>query len=306
MKIDVAIQSYKKPELLIYTLLSLKKYCEKHIDTIYINDDGSTDEQFSLYTSKEFRNAISPIKIKTRKNSIRMGWWYAPVKGLAPKWGNSIERILKNIKFSIKSKSIDAERSNIRYQWAIDNTDKKFLFILHDDVVFYDDVIDLYLKHIQSMKNPGAVGDLGQCWRCGYSTKGCTPEKILKGYIPDKSWPDYKNDPKNRWPCRLNEWCLMISVDAAKFIEKHDSVLFGNYDNKGDIGAYWFSRLIKHKFSFSDPTLLEKNKKNFYMHADGGSGHSAWVDQGNGIVRYDSTVVVQKLWKDFSFKLSTQ
>ena len=37
MKVDVAVQSYKKPESLVYTLLSLKKHCGKHIDTIYIN-----------------------------------------------------------------------------------------------------------------------------------------------------------------------------------------------------------------------------------------------------------------------------
>ena len=53
-KIDVAVQSYKKPESLIYTLLSLKKYCGNHIDTIYINDDCSGDDVISCYKDKEF------------------------------------------------------------------------------------------------------------------------------------------------------------------------------------------------------------------------------------------------------------
>ncbi len=304
MKVDVAIQSYKKPELLIYTLLSLKKHSGKHIDIIYINDDGSSDEQFAVYESRQFQDAMSPIKIKTRRNKNRMGWWYAPVKGLNPKWGNITEKTLKNIKFNIKSKAIKAERSDVRYQWAIDNTDKEFLFILHDDIIFYADVIELYINSLKSMENPGAVGDLGQCWRCGHAIKGCNPKKILSGTIPDPSWPDYKNDTKNRWPCRLNEWCLMIAINAAKTIEERDNVLFGNYDNKGDIGAYWFSLLVKYNFNFSDPAIIASNRQDFYIHADGGSGHSAWVDQGNGIVRYESSIIKSKLWQDFSFKLA--
>lgn len=35
MKVDVAIQSYKKPESLVYTLLSLKKHYGEHIVTTY-------------------------------------------------------------------------------------------------------------------------------------------------------------------------------------------------------------------------------------------------------------------------------
>lgn len=48
MKVDIAIQSYRKPELLILTLLSLKSFSGEHIDTVFINDDGSSVEQFEL------------------------------------------------------------------------------------------------------------------------------------------------------------------------------------------------------------------------------------------------------------------
>ena len=48
-KVDVAIQSYKKPESLVYTLFSLKKYCGEHIDTIYINDDCSGNNITKYY-----------------------------------------------------------------------------------------------------------------------------------------------------------------------------------------------------------------------------------------------------------------
>lgn len=41
MKIDVAVPSYKKPESLIYTLMTLKKVAGDLIDAVYINDDCS-------------------------------------------------------------------------------------------------------------------------------------------------------------------------------------------------------------------------------------------------------------------------
>ena len=61
-KVDVAIQSFKKPESLIYTLLSLKKYCGNYIDTIYINDDCSGDDTIKHYRCKELKDRMFPIK----------------------------------------------------------------------------------------------------------------------------------------------------------------------------------------------------------------------------------------------------
>ena len=49
-KIDVAINSYKKPESLIYTLMTLKKVAADLIDTVYINDDCSDNGAYELYT----------------------------------------------------------------------------------------------------------------------------------------------------------------------------------------------------------------------------------------------------------------
>ena len=40
-KIDVAINSYKKPESLIYTLMTLKKVAADLIDTVYISSPGN-------------------------------------------------------------------------------------------------------------------------------------------------------------------------------------------------------------------------------------------------------------------------
>ena len=73
MKIDVAVQSYKKPESLIYTLLSLKKHCGDLIDTIYINDDCSNDGTVELYDN-QLKKAMDPIKLEIRINDKPSGY----------------------------------------------------------------------------------------------------------------------------------------------------------------------------------------------------------------------------------------
>lgn len=59
-KIDVAINSYKKPESLIYTLMTLKKVAADLIDTVYINDDCSDNGAYELYTHPAVADISSP------------------------------------------------------------------------------------------------------------------------------------------------------------------------------------------------------------------------------------------------------
>ena len=66
--VDVAIQSYKKPESLIYTLFSLKKYCSDLVETVYINDDCSGGEVVSKYLDANLQEMLKPLKIKVRIN----------------------------------------------------------------------------------------------------------------------------------------------------------------------------------------------------------------------------------------------
>lgn len=59
-------------------------------------------------------------------------------------------------------------REDIRYQWAIESTNKEFLLIIHDDVFFKSDALSLMLRNAQSSPNCAIIGPLGQCWRCGH------------------------------------------------------------------------------------------------------------------------------------------
>ncbi len=302
-KVDVTIQSYKKPELLIYTLLSLHKHSKDTIDTVWINDDKSGNNVLKIYKSSVVIDALYPWKIKVRENSRRMGWWLSFVKGVKPKyltWSYKMFRMLWNI---YNTGHAYVKREDIRYQWAIDNTDKDYLYVLHDDVTFYDDIISLYLKNIQGLANPVAVGDLGQCWRCAFQKDGCSPSKILNGDFPSKNWPNTKkNTQDHEWACRINEWSALISVKAAKTIETEHQLFFGNFDNKGDIAAYWFAVAVMNGFQFADPLPTSSERSKYYLHGyDGKAGHSVWTDQGNGKIVYQADEIKKRLLSDFSF-----
>ena len=68
-KIDVAINSYKKPESLIYTLMTLKKVAADLIDTVYINDDCSDNGAYELYTHPAVAEYFKPWKLDVRVNT---------------------------------------------------------------------------------------------------------------------------------------------------------------------------------------------------------------------------------------------
>jgi hypothetical protein len=107
-----------------------------------------------------------------KENTQRGGWWFTPVKGLYPSYLGKTKRIIYSIRAKIKGTGFQLLRSNSRYQWGLDSTDKKFVFIIHDDIEFYQDVLGLMINKVRSMSKPGIVGDLGQCWRCEYSSRG--------------------------------------------------------------------------------------------------------------------------------------
>lgn len=299
--VDVAVQSYMKPELLLRALLSLKRYSAEHIDSVWINDDQSDGWVVDAYRSPEFTQALAPWKIHIRQNHCRMGWWYRPVQNLRPRY-MPMRRRLRHWWNGVRKPEFSAvERHDIRYQWALDNTEKPFVYIIHDDMVFKGDVVGVYLKAIAHLRRPSVVGELGQCWRCEWAKQGCTPAEVVRGRLPSVNWPASRSNTAHPWPCRINEWSALVSVDAAREIEAKHGILFGNYDNKGDVGAFWFAAANQQGFQFTDPLTDASQRMAYYFHGDGGSGHSVWVDQGNGKRKYDRKKVIQALYEEHEF-----
>lgn len=307
MKVDVAVQSYKKPESLLYALMSLKKYSAQHINNIFINDDStdSLEELEKIFLNEKVTSYFAPSKIFLRKNTIRVGYWPRYVKGYWPV-GISIFRMAYVIgKSFIKNKSVFVTREDVRYQYAFDNTDSKYLYVIHDDMVFHDDVLGLYIETIEK-NNLDVVGDLGQCWRCLYKDN-CTPQKIVNGELPSKKFPLGKKDKTkgiNHLACRINEWSALVKVETEKFIADKYNVFFGNYEDDGDIACYWFKMIVKYGYKFTDPLPTKELRSKYYTHGwNGHSGHSVWVDQGGGRVVYNAEEILKLMELNFQIKL---
>lgn len=304
-KVDIAIQSFNKPESLFYTLLTLHKYSQDRIGTVYINDDSTKEDVISYYYKPEFKNALSPWNIEVRRNTYRMGWWLTFVRKYWPAYLTLpffLKRVALNV---IRTGRVFCDSQNIRYQWAIDSTRKKYLFVIHDDVEFRADIISEYLEYIQKKKKPAVVGDLGQCWRCPLHDKGCSPSLIESGNTVSDDWPNTALKPgDHQWACRINEWCALLSVPAVREIQESERLFYGNYDNNGDVSAYWFARAVQLGYSIGDPLPLEEQRTKYYEHGwQGFSGHSVWTDQGDGKSSYSGTTIERLIDDTFGVKI---
>lgn len=300
-KIDVAVQSYKKPESLIYTLLTLHKYCKDYIDTIYIDDDKSGGDEYKIYTSDSVIRSLSPWKIKVRINEEKAGLYFftdSMLKRGHCKFQYYYYKLRKRNPIVLKSEE------DIRYQWAINATDKKYLLLIHDDVKFVGDICSILLKSIDS--NTSIVGELGQCWRCSKNNI-CNPKKVFAtNFHPYSTYPTIRSlDVRKKRICRINEWACLLNATIAKKIACNDKVYFGSYEHFGDIGAYWFDYVYDLEYEFHDP-FVENNldKNDYYIHCwQGFSGHSVWEDQGQGIKTYDKDMIKSLIKKEFNVKL---
>ncbi|NVK00868.1 MAG: hypothetical protein HWE12_04925 [Oceanospirillaceae bacterium] len=308
MKVDVSIQSYNKPEFLIHTLFNLHKYSKSHVDTVWINGDRSTSGVVEKYRDLAESDALYPWKIKYRINSRRIGWWPNHVRGVRPRYLSNFRRLVRSVHNVYRGGAFHVLPEDIRYQWAISSTDKKYIFIIHDDMFFHGDVLGLYMRYIQDNSTTsnefGIVGDLGQCWRCKYKDK-CSPQLIMEGHFPSPSWPESDGLVKgHKWSCRINEWCCILNVDAARSVFEQDGIFFGNYDDSGDIGAYWFARAIAAGYRFGDPLPSAHRRAELYSHGfQGKSGHSVWLDQGAGKNVYDPSIFVKMTYQDYGYRI---
>ena len=307
MKVDVAVQSYKKPESLLYALMSLKKYSAQHINNIFINDDStdSLEELEKIFLNEKVTSYFAPSKIFLRKNTIRVGYWPRYVKGYWPSGITPLRMAYVIGKSYLKNRHVLLTRQDVRYQFAFDNAETKYLYVIHDDIIFHEDTLGLYLKEAEE-NQLDVVGDMGQCWRCCYN-KVCTPEKISQGCYPSNKWPVGKYNKKqglNHLACRINEWSALVKVETEREIVDKYRVFFGNYEDDGDIAAYWFKMIVTKGYKFKDPLPSEELRSKYYTHGwNGHSGHSVWVDQGGGKTVYNGETICNKMLENFGKKL---
>jgi len=232
--VDVCINVYGKPWQTLCTLKSLIKHSGHHIDKIYLIKERVQPYRSNIdFIFKFFENLIV----------------YSPIRHEF--WSESTN--LTNEK----------ERHTIRYQYGIEKSDKKYIFLTHNDVLYTGDIISDMLSKTEGK---AGVGQIGQCWNCPANHIGMcsgetfyewqpTYDEVMNLPLPfsrtNKELIDAKF-PKPLPECRLNEWaCLLdreILIKEQNYQDKNS--IFG-LANAVDIGCSWFKYMTIKNYRFS-------------------------------------------------------
>jgi hypothetical protein len=256
MKVDVIINVFGKPYQTLCTLKSLIKESGKHIDKIYLIEE-----------------LVQPYN--------------ADIKSILPYFNNVIHYVPKRHVFMMpfdSDVSTQELRYDFRYQYGIENSDKKYAFITHNDILYTSDIIGEMLEQIEDCVG---IGSIGQCWNCpAYYAKVCDGDKIFNFH------PDYNEVVNlcNQFPpprgihftsritkelpmpmpeCRLNEFACLIDIKTVnkECIPNGDVHLFGAYNL--DLGDLWFREMVLKGHKFKNFNIDKCSKHTYFSTASG-------------------------------------
>jgi hypothetical protein len=235
-KVDVVISVYGKPWQTLCTLKSLTIHSGKHIDKIFLIREKEQPYNESIEWIYKYFDNIIP---------------YTPKKFLGHK---------NNKNFNIGD---ETDRFTVRHQYGFEKSDKKFIFITHNDVLYTENIIGNMLNNIA---NSVGIGQIGQCWNCPAFSDGlCSGEKFYEwnptiGELHSFKLPhirttidniDYEN-VKPMPECRLNEWACLINreMSNSETYPNNDTPFFGIFGL--DSGTPWFRSLYFKNYKFID------------------------------------------------------
>jgi len=291
-KVDVAISVYGKPYQTAITLLSLLKHSGDWIDKIYFIEDKKQPKGAS------FAFLYALLGSRLVRYTPRFWFWYTPFKN----------------RFLLKWKPY---RHSVRYQYAWEKTDKDYLMVIHNDVLFKRDLIGAYLQNLDQ-DNLG-IGKIGQCWNCPAHAEGLCESSKYWDYRPTKheALALINQRPIGRsniaaaivnrhsaWPmpeCRLNEYVALINLKKAKPITMPvgKAIPFGVFDM--DTGTRWFWEVSNMGY---------KNQhfdfESYATHDWAGginSGHAAMLNAD--IYQKGEALALAKLKEEFGFDTDT-
>ncbi|HMT01714.1 MAG TPA: hypothetical protein PKD00_00150 [Burkholderiales bacterium] len=263
MKVDVVIHVYGKPWQTLCTLKSLMLYSSEHIDKIY----------FVTEPKQPYNEKVDWV-IDYFDNIIQ----YTPIKSI-------LMNICKNVNNEI-------ERHSMYCQYALEKTDKQYIFVTHNDILYTDDIIGDMINNIEDNI---AIGELGQCWNCpaqqfcggGAKWNSWNPTEEEINQIKEKL-PYVRTSLNNLTPnkfklmpeCRLNEWACLINVELSnkETYPNGNTPFFGEFHV--DSGTAWFKSLYLKGYNFKD------YRKNY--------SHTYWSDLSNG---YQTVLKENYYWK---------
>lgn len=243
-KVDVCLNVYGKPYQTIITLKTLLNHSRYLIDKIYLILESKQPVGFDIEFIKKEVNYENLI-IFTPKHYLYI-------------YPTNLQRFLVEEDY----------RLSVRYQYGIENTTKDYLFIMHNDVLFHDDVVGAFLNEIDGH---AGVGQIGQCWNCPmFYEKKCDGDKI-QNFKPNyeevmedtKKYPlsrTYihqrkidKNIPMPLPECRINEWCCLLDMKIYKkeTLPQGTCVPFGGHF-KIDTADEWFRQMFLNGYKFKN------------------------------------------------------
>jgi len=210
--VDVLINVFAKPHQTALAVLSLLRHSDRHIHTLYFHQEPCTSE------------------FEKRDHTKLLAYLGSRVRLFIPKYwlGTDVtdeQRLMRDPEY----------RLSMRYQYGWEQTNKKYVLIIHNDI---EVIADPVTKLMGVIGNAAAAGEIGQCWWCPAGQHGfCSPERYTQFkpkyhqlmYIYNQGM-DYKNRRAYNlglkeefrmqpWPlpeCRVNEWCMLVDMHKAR------------------------------------------------------------------------------------------
>lgn len=276
--VDINIAFYGKPYQAIVTIESLMQHCGQHIDKIYLSRErrqphGDWDGIFKIIDL--FRNRT----INGHKVNLVVTYPHHFL-GLGV---NDYDR----------AKTDDRFRQDIMFQYALETTDKKYMCVMHNDMLFHRDIIGEMLKMFSNAPgNQAGVGSIGQCWSCPAGPDWgdvCNSNKYEQ-YVPslDEAVALQETQPTPRQElnlqvlrngrvhllpeCRLNEYCALIDVEKYRENTLPNGPIgcYGGVWNGTDLATVWSHDMYKLGYRFRHITLEDYVK------------HAAFDQTGSG------------------------
>jgi hypothetical protein len=272
-KVDVCINYYGKPYQTGVTLLSLWKYSSRHIQKIFvIVEKVQPYEDYGSVPLLKYLLKDLPVEYVYPKH-----FYYA---GCPPvSWLTDPEK-----------------RYGLKYQYALEQSKSKYLFLTHNDCLYHDDLVGK-MKHEIGDDEVAGIGLIGQCWNCPAQAAGLCDGTMFEHFKPSanqlREITEEHNPPRKAIhmelidngfvhplpECRLNEYACLIDVPAYQqnVVPKGDILPLGGNWHGTDWGTVWFHEMYNRGYQFINfPFEPEMTHAPF---SDNGSGHKADSDE---------------------------
>jgi hypothetical protein len=265
MLVDCVINCFGKPYQTLATLKGLMKHNEQYIDKIYFIEEAKHPYGDQVkWILEHFDNIIHYVP--TTHNPI-------PCAGRPEKL---------------------TDRIGVKYQYGIEKSDKKFLFITHNDVLYKTPIIKDMMEKIGDAVG---IGKIGQCWNCPAHKVGLcgsdkwesynpTYEEVLRDlplpHVRTHEFHINKNKPMPLPECRMNEWSCLINREIVmkECFPNGSSPMFGQYEGI-DVACGSFRSLVDKGYKFK------------HYNTDAVSAHGYWANDAGWFVENN----VEKYWK---------